>query len=777
LRYLVVLLRTISLHLMRQRWVVGLLTGAWVVLVQAPVFAATSYALDGFPGLIHTPSARLPEAGTVALNISRYQPYSGLTLTVQPFDWLSASLRYISIDDREYGPGIDQSYKDRGFDFALRLWSEGTLRPQVVLGMYDVGGTGLFGSEYLVASKRLGPLDVNAGLAWGRLGSAADIDNPLAEIDPAFAQRADFDDGLGGQLTTDEWFSGESVGAFAGLSWTSPEQRWRVMLEYESKNYDNNGLDPRRPDQEPADGEIRASSRWNVGLSRQLWPGARFGLYYVRGDTLAGQFSLASLWGREQFIDRRQQLPAFWDLIPEALRPKPEASESAAVRSIEDALWQMGIYPSAVDLGAAKFTIWASANYSPQPLDNALAAARVALSRLPARIQAVEYVHTQAGLPLQAVVISRDMLKVDAHWHAQSQSWAQPERDIAAAQLRLSPELGVPAPAAELSAPAPDALALQLDPVVGRPRYPLGSEPLAALPRQQSAALAPAQASRPGLLAHPIWTWGINPALRSNIGGPGGFFLTNLQVKPFLTLQITEQSSLTTTLAWDIGGNLDEVEPRESSRLPNVRSDLEFYQRFGPEVFLEEMEWNTMAYLGHALYGRVSLGIFEEMYAGIGTELLWAPVNSPLAVGLNINRVRQRDYDQLFGFLDYETSTAHLELYWRTPWAGVLVEMSTGRYLAGDRGYTMRMSRQFRNGFSVGAFFTRTNVSAEDFGEGSFDKGIFMQIPFAALDRRSTRPGAMGFNFRFLTRDGGQKVDDGRRLYPLVKAGDPRYVP
>lgn len=713
----------------------------------------------------------------MAFNLSRYQPYSGLTLTVQPFDWLSTSLRYISIDDREYGPGIDQSYKDRGFDFALRLWPEGQWRPQVVLGMYDVGGTGLFGSEYLVASKALGPVDVNAGLAWGRLGSAADFANPLAEIDPAFAQRADFDDGLGGQLTTDEWFAGETVGTFAGLTWTSPAQRWRLMLEYESKNYDNNGLDPRRPDQEPAAAEIRAASRWNVGLSRELWPGARFGLYYVRGNTLAGQLSLASLWGREAFVERRQHLPAYWALIPEALRPKPETDEDAVLQGIEDALWQMGIYPSAVDLGAAKFTVWASANYSPQPLDNALATARVALSRLPDHIQAVEYVHTQAGLPLQTVVISRQMLLADAQFHARKQAPPEGASGAVAMELRFSAELAGAAPIAEEEGTATRAPELKLDSEWGRPRYAFGAEPLSGLDKTQAATMSPTQASRPGLLAHPLWTWGVNPALRSNIGGPGGFFLTNLQVKPFVTLQLTERSSLTTTLAWDIGGNLDEVEPRESSRLPNVRSDLEFYQRFGPDVFLEEMEWNTMAYFGHALYGRISLGIFEEMYAGVGTELLWAPVNSPLAIGLNVNRVRQRDYDQLFGFLDYETSTAHLELYWRTPWAGVLVEMSTGRYLAGDRGYTMRMSRQFKNGFSAGAFFTRTNVSAEDFGEGSFDKGIFMQIPFGALDPRSTRPGGMGFSFRFLTRDGGQKVDDGRRLYPLVKAGDPRYVP
>ena len=37
----------------------------------------------------------------------------------------------------------------------------------------------------------------------------------------------------------------------------------------------------------------------------------------------------------------------------------------------------------------------------------------------------------------------------------------------------------------------------------------------------------------------------------------------------------------------------------------------------------------------------------------------------------------------------------------------------------------------------MGAFFTRTDLSFEEFGEGSFDKGIYVHIPidFFALFR------------------------------------------
>ena len=51
-----------------------------------------------------------------------------------------------------------QSYKDKSFDFKLRLWEEGHWL-QVAFGKRDIAGTGLFDGEYLVASKQAGPFD------------------------------------------------------------------------------------------------------------------------------------------------------------------------------------------------------------------------------------------------------------------------------------------------------------------------------------------------------------------------------------------------------------------------------------------------------------------------------------------------------------------------------------------------------------------------------------------------------------------------------------------
>jgi len=64
----------------------------------------------------------------------------------------------------------------------------------------------------------------------------------------------------------------------------------------------------------------------------------------------------------------------------------------------------------------------------------------------------------------------------------------------------------------------------------------------------------------------------------------------------------------------------------------------------------------------------------------------------------------------------------------------------------------------FHNGASMGVFATKTNVSAANFGEGSFDKGIFLTVPFDAFMPKSSMLRA-AFNWRPLTRDGGAKLN------------------
>ena len=109
--------------------------------------------------------------------------------------------------------------------------------------------------------------------------------------------------------------------------------------------------------------------------------------------------------------------------------------------------------------------------------------------------------------------------------------------------------------------------------------------------------------------------------------------------------------------------------------------------------------------------------------------------------------------------------------YLQTGFYNVLAKGSVGRYLAGDYGATLDLSRRFNNGITIGGWATQTNVSSEEFGEGSFDKGVYFTFPFDAFFARSTTStGTIAWNP--LTRDGGARLARFYQLYDMTQAAD-----
>jgi hypothetical protein len=105
-----------------------------------------------------------------------------------------------------------------------------------------------------------------------------------------------------------------------------------------------------------------------------------------------------------------------------------------------------------------------------------------------------------------------------------------------------------------------------------------------------------------------------------------------------------------------------------------------------------------------------------------------------------------------------------VSVYYASPWYGLNFNIHAGRYLAGDYGATFELTRRFDSGVEIGAFATFTNVPFSKFGEGSFDKGIIIHIPFEwALPIFSQ--GSYDLTLRSLTRDGGQRLDNDDSLY------------
>ena len=164
-----------------------------------------------------------------------------------------------------------------------------------------------------------------------------------------------------------------------------------------------------------------------------------------------------------------------------------------------------------------------------------------------------------------------------------------------------------------------------------------------------------------------------------------------------------------------------------------------------------------------------SIGEFEVMYGGLRMEYLYKDFNSNHSFGLNVNKVKKRNYRKnLFEYLDYETTTAHINYFYFDERSQILSNISYGKYLAKDKGFTFDLSRRFDNGLVMGAFFSLTDMSLEDYGEGSFDKGVYISIPFNSIFSVGNSKAKFGELYKPLTRDGGAKVMHPKQLSEIL---------
>ena len=263
------------------------------------------------------------------------------------------------------------------------------------------------------------------------------------------------------------------------------------------------------------------------------------------------------------------------------------------------------------------------------------------------------------------------------------------------------------------------------------------------------------------------FSWGVGPYVTHRLFNPdlplsaelGLEIQSEYKITPFLNLSGTIRKSALT--------NLTDNKRRSNSMLPHVHSDWPLYDFAGQDGHIHELTLSYTKNLNRNLYGRLHTGLLEPFFAGIGGELLYKNPQSSFAFGIDVHHVRQRDYNMLLNLLDYEETVGHLSVYYDA--GGMFeVEINAGRYLAGDWGATTTISRKFGTGWEVGGYATLTDVPFETFGEGSFDKAIYVSIP---IDWIVSTPGRAKrrLTLRPITRDGGANLASARSLYRQIE--------
>ncbi|SDF82520.1 YjbH domain-containing protein [Rhodobacter capsulatus] len=689
--------------------------GRWLSATSLVVLAATLGAAPaladpllgktrntfGMPGVLDMPSAEMFPDGELAVGVTALDDGTTRgTLTFQIAPHLVGAFRYsrapglMPLDD---GPGYEALY-DRSFDIRWQMLEEGQWRPAVAVGLNDFVGTGVYSSEYIVATKSIGDrLRVTGGLGWGRLGSKGSIGS--------FGTRPDYDySSNGGQFNGKFWFRGD-VAPFFGLSYAMTD-RLTLKAEYSSDAYV----------QETKLGDWDQKSALNIGADYQLGAFTHLQLFYMHGDKFGFQITRAINPQEPPFASGIERAPlpvqprppvsadrlgwsGAWSQDPTA-QPAIQGALAQALEKDGQVLESMSLSATRAELRIRNMTYGAQ----PQAIGHA---ARTATRALPPSVETITITSVERGLAISSVTFHR--------------------RDLE--RLENTRALDI-LPATTITA---------------------------------ADAHDPAQVRTADL--YPRFRWGLMPYAEASIFDPDNPLRADFGAQLSAKFELAPGFVMSGLVRQKVAGNLDNSTRVSDSEVQHVRSDLVEYQREGDLA----LQYLTVSHYGQPMpnvFSRVTVGYLERMYGGVSGEMLWKPVDSRLALGLEANWVKQRDFDQHFGFQDYDTATGHVSAYYDFG-RGYVGELHVGRYLAQDWGGTIELDREFENGWKVGAFATITDMSSEEYGEGSFDKGIRLTIPVAWSTGKPS-VNTLKTTIRPLQRDGGARLDIDGRLFDTV---------
>ena len=547
-----------------------------------PDYFASDY---GGVGLFQTPTARFNQDGMFTIHYSDTQEYRRTSVTLQVFPWLEATARYTDIRYRLYSndPDFsgDQTLKDKGFDVKVLLLQESEWLPQVALGLRDVGGTGIFASEYVVLNKRYNDFDFSLGMGWGYLGVRDSIPNPFCEIADRMCQRDGATTGTGGQFEVDDWFRGPAA-IFAGVNYQTPIEGLSLQAEYDSNDYS----------QDNAGRIIEVDSPINFGARYQYSDSLAFHLGYHRGNTLSFGGSLS--WNLTQAYQPKLE-PAkrsAQTLQSTTARFSDVDIEKLSQELLTEAGWQVrAVSTSGNSVNNEKqaphtVTFYTSQTRFRDTEEATDYAARILADTLPEGVKRYEIAEIENGFALKQHNVDADLFK--AAYRGE-----------------------------RLSTDTDEALSLS--------NVRRGTTPVWQNPEQK----------------HTGFNWGLNPNLSQSFGGPEDFYLYQLSLQAAGSYHFSENFDIDGILSVNLINNFDKfnfIDDRQDTPLPRVRTRVREYTS-SQDIWIANLQATYTHQFDDDWYASLYTGYFERMFGGVGTEILYRPLDSNIAYGLDLNYV------------------------------------------------------------------------------------------------------------------------------------------
>ena len=460
-------------------------------------------------------------------------------------------------------------------------------------------------------------------------------------------------------------------------------------------------------------GTLQQDSNWNVGAAYS-WNNFDFSLSYQRGNTIGFginyNFNLHSI--RQIKIDNP----------PRVLSPKKTNNFSMGqidrTRFTQDLFYQAGFAVSTSHLTETDVTLYGQQLSYRNENEAIERVARIMVSELPDSVKTYRIVNTVGSIPLVETVIDADEFKKQARYETL-------EQNLTSSYQRMD---------------------MRADTI-----------------EQYNAA------NTSGFFT------GIEAFWIQTFGNPEALYLYQVGVLANGGYSFDGKTSVSGAIKINLFENFDQFNfttDRAPSTLPKVRTNIREYVS-NRDVTMQNLflHWNDR--VAPNLYAQVYGGYLETMFGGVGAELLYRPVDSNLALGFDVNYVRQRSFENDFDLFDYKVLTGHANIYWQPSFLkNTLLTIKVGQYLAKDKGVTFDFAKRFDSGIVVGAYAAMTNVSAEEYGEGSFTKGFYLSIPFDLFSLKPAK-GRGKIPWVPISRDGGQPLNRPIELYGITNDRSP----
>ncbi|MDA9068898.1 YjbH domain-containing protein [Gammaproteobacteria bacterium] len=669
-------------------------------------FKSHTFSSYGTIGLIQMPTARIHEAGSIGIVFSNFDPYQRISIVAYPFDWVEALYHYTDVRTKLYSDSYAFSGNQTYKDKGFDLKFRIRKESRYIPSI-ALGFRDLAGTGIFAAEYiAMSKYAFGADFTFG-MGWGT-LNGPFgSNISNPFTTISD-------SFKSRENYSGKGGELSTGSYFSGEKMGIYAGVEYVLPYSDGLGFkleyDGTNYDAEGFKAP-KQDKKWNLGMSYSLSEAIKLNLGYIRGNTVQLGFSIAGNFGKKTKIKKSEKHQPVQD--QNILKKITARDDRYLYLSALKYLNERSLFLRTADLteNDKSLTVSYAQNKHisyPRSYGRAI---RVLDEIAPESIEEFILIPMNVNYELSSIAIDRAVFRRNLK-----------NNDYKSLEDATKITQGFRQTKLHQFKPGSD--------------YPKS------------------------FLEHGF-------TAQTHIGGADRFFVGGVNYKLQTETLFARNISLQSSFRAGIFDTFEVLDQPSDSIIQHVRTDIIDYLKEGQDFNIARLQLNIFNNPFQSVYTKFSIGILEEMFSGVGGEVLYRPFDSLWAIGANAYKVKQRDYDQLLKHKEYETLTGHINLYFIEPRSNILLKISGGRYLAEDSGITFDFSREFTSGLRLGGYFTRTDISAEEFGEGSFDKGFYINFPLEALFSGYSRD-FFSFGLRPLTRDGGAMLLVGHDLYGVT---------